>query len=148
MWARVWKTLAAAKEALEAEACSPGEPGVGVNRKGSLGDQGSMPQTKREIVEVIQPVLVKRIEGRVAHQMVDIPVPPVMEEIMAVGQEEEKLMPQEQVQQPSSMRQPQILEETVEVVLALDGTIAATDCRCANASRVGRNSRGDQVGPA
>ena len=33
--------------------------------------------------------------------MVDIPVPPVMEEIVAVVQEEEKLVPQERVQQRS-----------------------------------------------
>ena len=49
----------------------------------------------------------------------DIPVPPVMEEIMAVVQEEEKLIPQERVQQPTVERAPvpQILEETVEVAL-------------------------------
>ena len=56
---------------------------------------------KREIVEVIQLVLVKSINGRVADQMVDIPVSPVMEEIMAIVQEEEKLFPQERVQQPT-----------------------------------------------
>ena len=53
MCAREWKTLAAAQEALEAEDCSFGEPGVGVNRKGSLGSQSSIPQMEREIVEVI-----------------------------------------------------------------------------------------------
>ena len=40
-------------------------------------------QMSLEIVGVIQPVLVERIQGRVADQMV-IPVPPVMEEIVAV----------------------------------------------------------------
>ena len=56
-------------------------------------------QMSRDIVEVIQPVVVERIRGRVADQMVDFPVPPVMEEIMAVVQGEEKLVPQERVQQ-------------------------------------------------
>ena len=40
-------------------------------------------------MEVFQ--LVERIKGRVADQMEDIPVPPVMEEVMVVVQEEEKL---------------------------------------------------------
>ena len=40
-------------------------------------------QMRHEIVEVIQLVLVERIKGRVADQMVDIPMPPVMEEIVA-----------------------------------------------------------------
>ena len=89
MWARDWKTLAAAEEALQ--------------------------------VPVPQPVLAKRIKGRVADQMADIPVPPVMDEIMAVAQEEEeKLFPQERVQQATveHVPVPQILEEIVEVVLA------------------------------
>ena len=60
------KTLAVAEEALKAEVCSLGEPGFGVNRKGSLGEQSSMPQMKREIVEVTQPVLVEFMKGRVA----------------------------------------------------------------------------------
>ena len=73
---------------------------------------------RREIVEVFQPVLVERIKGRVADQMVKIQVLPVMEETMAVVQEEE-LVPRERVQQPTVERAPvpQILEETVEVVL-------------------------------
>ena len=60
--ARVWKSLAATEEVLKAEVCSLGEPGVGVFQKGSLGDQRSMPQMRREIVEVIQPLLVERIK--------------------------------------------------------------------------------------
>ena len=36
MWARMWKTLAAAEEACKAEFRSLREPRVGVNRKGSL----------------------------------------------------------------------------------------------------------------
>ena len=47
--------------------------------------------------EVIQPVLVERTKGRVADEMVDILVPPVMEEIVAVVQEA-RLVPQERVQ--------------------------------------------------
>ena len=76
------------------------------------------PQMRREIVEVIQFVLVERIKGRVADQMlVDIPVPLVMEEIMIVVQEE-RMAPQERScrrrswphrnersSRPSSMRQ-------------------------------------------
>ena len=81
MRARVWRTLVAAQEAPGADVCSHGERGVGVNRKGSLGDQSSMSQMKREIGEV------KRIKDRIADQMVDIPVPPVMEEIVAAVQE-------------------------------------------------------------
>ena len=77
--------------------------------------KSSMSQKKREIVEVIQLVLVARIKGRVADQM----VPLAMEEVMAVVQEEEeKLVPQERVQQQTVLHAPvpQILEETVEVV--------------------------------
>ena len=37
-----------------------------------------MPQMQREIVEVIQLVLMERIKGRVAEKMVDISVPPVI----------------------------------------------------------------------
>ena len=58
MWARVWKNLAAAKEALKVEVFSLGESGVGVTQKGALA---------------------------------------VVEEITAVVQEEEKLVPQERV---------------------------------------------------
>ena len=36
-------------------------------------------------------MLVERIKGRVADQMVDIPVPTVMEEVVAVVQEEEEV---------------------------------------------------------
>ena len=74
-------------------------------------------QMKWQIVEVIQLVLVERLKGRVADQMVDILVPPVMEEVVAVLQEE-KLVPQERVQRPTVGHAPvpQILEETVEVV--------------------------------
>ena len=62
---------------------------------------------------------------------------------MAVVQEKEKLIPQEQVQRPwSHAPVPQILEETVEVALTPDGASATTDCRCANASGVGRGTVG------
>ena len=97
MRARVWKTLAAAEEALQVPAL----------------------QMKREIVEVMQLVLVERIRGQVADQMVDVPVPLVMEEIMTVVQEEEKLVPQERVQQRTAENiedTPQFREETVEMV--------------------------------
>ena len=40
------------------------------------------PQMRREIVEWILLVLVERIKGQVADQMVDIPVPRVMIEIV------------------------------------------------------------------
>ena len=53
-----------------------------------------MPLMKREIVEVIQPVLAERNKGPVADQLVDIPVPLVMEEIVAVVQEVVRLVPQ------------------------------------------------------
>ena len=52
-----------------------------------------MPQMNRENVEVMQLVLVERIKGQVADQMADLPAPPVMEEMVAVVQEEEKLFP-------------------------------------------------------
>ena len=55
-----------------------------------------MPQVSHETLEVSQPVLVERIHGQVAHQMVDIPAPPVMEEIVAVVQMV-RLVPQERV---------------------------------------------------
>ena len=64
MWARVWKTPAAAEE-------TPRVPA---------------PQMRREIVEVV----VERINGRVADQMVDLLVHRVTEEIMAVAQGEKK----------------------------------------------------------
>ena len=60
-----------------------------------------VPQMRWETVLVIQPVLVERIKGRVADPMMDIPVPPIMEEIMAVVQQEETLVPQGRVQQPT-----------------------------------------------
>ena len=49
-----------------------------------------------------------------------IPLPPVMVEIIAVVQEEEKLVPQERMQQPTVEHAPvtQILVEIVEVLLA------------------------------
>ena len=76
-----------------------------------------MPLMKREIVEVIQLVLAERIKGPVADQLVDIPVPLVMEEIVAVVQEVVRLVPQERVQRKTveHVRVRQILNETVEV---------------------------------
>ena len=64
-------------------------------------------------------VLVERIKGRVADQMVDVPVPSVMEEIMAVvEEEEEKLVTQERVQQRTTEQivdVSQLLGENVEI---------------------------------
>ena len=58
---------------------------------------------------------------RIPKQVVDIPVPPVMEEIMAVGQEEVKWAPTERVQQPTveqvPMPVPRSMEVTVDVAL-------------------------------
>ena len=80
MWARVWKTHAAAEEALKAEVCSLSKLGIGVMRKAprlAIKARGG----------VIEPVLVEGIKGRVADQMVAFPpVPPVTEEIIAVVQ--------------------------------------------------------------
>ena len=116
--ARVWKTLAAAEEVLNAEVFSLGELGVDVNRQGSLGD---------------------------------FPVLLVMEEIMAVVQEEEKLVPQKRVQQAQAAvgraLVPQFLEETVEVLTPTERG-ATTDCRRAKTAGVGRDSRGGQIVPA
>ena len=44
-------------------------------------------------MEVIRPVLVERIKDRVDDQTMDISVPPVMEEIVAVVQEVVRLAP-------------------------------------------------------
>ena len=54
----------------------------------------------------------------------DVPVLPCVEEIMAVVQEEEKLVPQERGQPPTVERAPVLhfLAETVEVVLNLTPT--------------------------
>ena len=62
----------------------------------------------------------ERTKGQVADQMLDIPVLPVKEEIVAVLQEEEKLVPQDRVQQPTVEHAPvpQLLEETVELALS------------------------------
>ena len=74
-------------------------------------------QMTREIVDVIQLVLVERIIDRVADQM-DIPVPRVMEEFVAVVQVEAKLVLQERGRTVEQVPVPQFLDETVEVVLA------------------------------
>ena len=76
-------------------------------------------QMRREIVKMIQLVLGERIKGRVADQMMAIPGPRVREEIVAIVQEEEKLVSQERVQYRTVgqiVDVPQILEETVDVV--------------------------------
>ena len=57
-----------------------------------------VPQMRWEIVSVIQPVHVERINDRIADQMVDIPVPPVMEEIVAAVEEVTRLVTQVRVQ--------------------------------------------------
>ena len=76
MLARVWKTFATAEEAVQV--CFAEE----------AGDRGGD--------SACQPVLVKRIKGRVADQMVDVPVPRVTEDIMGSrAGEEEKLVPQQ-----------------------------------------------------
>ena len=63
-------------------------------------DRGAVPQMRRDIVEVIPLVPVESVRGRVADQMVDIPVLPVIiEEIAAVVLELVRLLPQERVQQ-------------------------------------------------
>ena len=49
-------------------------------------------------MEVIHSVLVERIKDRIADQMVDIPLPPVMKEIVAVVQRAVMLVLQGQVQ--------------------------------------------------
>ena len=69
-------------------------------------------QTSRVPVEVIQVVLVERIKDRVADQMVDIPVPPVMEDIVAVVQE----VVNDGSRASCGFASPQTLEETIEVV--------------------------------
>ena len=98
-----------------------------------------------EIVEVIHLVLVERIKGRVADQMVDIPVRPVIEEIMTVVQEKEKLATQERVQQPNVEHAPvrQILDETVEMVRLAPCMSAIPDrqANCGFASVCGRDRR-------
>ena len=98
-----------------------GDAGKGVENLAAAEEALQVPalQMKREIVEVMQLVLVERIRGQVADQMVDVPVPLVMEEIMTVVQEEEKLVPQERVQQRTAENIediPQFREETVEMV--------------------------------
>ena len=50
-----------------------------------------VPQMRHDIVEVIQPLPVERIKGRVADQMVDMLVPPVVEEFMAAVQVEQRI---------------------------------------------------------
>ena len=89
MSARVWKTLVAAEETQHVPVL----------------------EVRREIVKVTRLVLVERIKGRVADQMVDILVLPVMEDIM-----EEMLVPHERVQQRTveHVPLPQILKESVE----------------------------------
>ena len=59
---------------------------------------------------MIQPVLAEHIKGPVADQLVDIPVPLVMEEIVAVVQEVVRLVPREREQQ-------RIGEKMVEVLV-------------------------------
>ena len=90
-----------------------------------------MDQKRREFVEVVQPVLVERLRGRVAYHMVVILVPPVMEQIVAVAQEVVRLVPQPRVQRRTVEHAPvpQILEGTVEVALAPERTSATKDCR-------------------
>ena len=67
-------------------------------------------QMMREIVGVVQLVLVERIRDRIADQMVDIPVPPVMEENMEAVQEVMRLVSRERVQQ-------RVDEQLVEVLV-------------------------------
>ena len=121
MWARVWKTIVAAEEVKDISVEKTVEgPQLPFIDKVNETPHVFLPQVRREIVEVIQPVLVERIKGGVADQMVDIRMPPVVEEIAAVVREKVKFVPQERVQQRTVERAPapQILEKTVEVALA------------------------------
>ena len=73
---------------------------------------------------MIQPVHVERINDRIADQMVDIPVPPVMEEIVAAVQEVTRLVTQERVQRRTAEHLVDvpvnpIWEEAVKVVVRL-----------------------------
>ena len=85
---------------------------------------------------MIQPVLVESIKGRVADQMVDVPMPPVMEGVVAVVQEEEKLVPQERVQKRTVEQVPapvpQVMEETVAAALVPHERVlqASKLCQC------------------
>ena len=90
-------------------------------------------------------MLVERIQGRVADQMVDKRVPPVMEVIVAVVQDEEKLVPQKRVQQPTVEHAPvpHIPEETVEMMRLVQRTAEQMQC----GSRCGRDRRVVEVGP-
>ena len=50
-------------------------------------------------LEVMQPACVELTQDRIGDQMVDIPAPPVMEDVVAIVQEAVRLVPQERVQQ-------------------------------------------------
>ena len=76
MWARVWKNLAAAKEALKAEVFFLGESGVGVNQKGSLA-------VVEEITAVVQEE-VKLVPQERVQQRTVVPVPQFVEETVEV----------------------------------------------------------------
>ena len=80
------------------------------------------------LVEAVQPVLVERIEDRIADQMVDISVSAVMDETVAVAQEV--------AWSQSSMSA---------------GCRAGEDrrvyCGCASSSALARSRRGGEVGP-
>ena len=103
----MWKSLAAAEEALEAEVFFSKRAWVDVDRNGSLGDilvHGGSHGCRAGEGEA-DPA------GTSATTVEHAPVP-------------------------------QIPEETVEVALTPDGASATTDCRCANASGVGRGTVG------
>ena len=77
--------------------CSSAE---GRNRGGRAAECGCFCAAgEAGIVEVIHSVLVERIKDQIADQMVDIPVPPVMEDNVAVVKRVVKLVPRERVQQ-------------------------------------------------
>ena len=90
-----------------------GAIGVGLDRKVPSGKVVATGETDQEhevvkaipdecvseriVEQIARSVLVERINDRTADQMVDIPVPLVMEEIMAVVQEVVRLFPQTRV---------------------------------------------------
>ena len=70
-----------------------------------------------DVVEVVQIFPLERIQLRIVEQIVDVPVPPVVEEILEVI----KVIPQVRVserivEQIVDVPVPQVMEEIVEVV--------------------------------
>ena len=109
MWASLWKPLAAAEEALKAQVCSQGGPGLGVNRKGSM----LLPWVMEEIVAVVQEYAKLVLVQQRTVEHVPAPVPQTLEETVKVARSDpRKRVQQRTVDLPLLGR----LEETVEVV--------------------------------